>query len=82
MKDGGPAFPNVSFYQEEQDGKFSSQVDNPGMSLRQYAAIKAMHGLIIRGFTIHSFAARPDMLAQLIKDSYDIADAILDHEEK
>lgn len=70
-KDLSPKALAALSYSQEKEGLAD------GMSLRQYAAIEAMKGLIIRGFTISSFAAQPDMLAQIVKDSYDIADAIL-----
>lgn len=66
INDGGPAFPFV-----EPDTMVNVAV---GMTLRDYFAAKALHGLITTRHPHHYGEAGP---AQLAEDAYLIADAML-----
>lgn len=69
INDGGPAFPNVP------EGAGSRWADwDMGMTLRDYFAAKAMHGLITARHPDHHGQDGP---AQLAYDAYLIADAML-----
>lgn len=69
--DGGPAFPVIS------DVRYAPSFDHePGMSLRDYFAAKAMQGMV-SSFVNVMKADLPDFLRNLPATSYEIADAML-----
>ena len=70
--DGGPAFP--AFLPEGVDSY------NPGMTLRQYAAVAAMQGLLAAGrHGLFEENGRTDCTADSIaNDAATVADALLD----
>ena len=69
-QDGGPAFPTEGVV-------CSDGILYEGMTLRDYFAAKAMHGLIERGFT--EFGTSASMYANL---AYEYADAMLKAREE
>lgn len=75
MKDGGPAFPIANTYQpwnhdrSEYDGVVT-EIDAPGMSLRDWFAGQALAGLMVRG------------ALQAEATAYLVADAMLREREK
>ena len=65
--DGGPAFP-IPLHSE----KCPCPCGNPGMTLRDYFAAKAMNGL-----QSQIIQARVENVEDLVRRSYEIADAML-----
>lgn len=78
--DGGPAFPT--------DGKNEYPVGNNGMSLRDYFAAKAMHGLIvnldglINYFNESEITTRDEMAEKISEIAFDFADAMIKESQK
>jgi hypothetical protein len=72
IDDGGPAFPYLTA--SESGREVTTHEGEPGMSLRDYFAAKAMAGLIVN--------TTPDLAkgvsaSHIAKAAYDLADAML-----
>ena len=72
MNDGGPAFPVKNHHLKKGAiGCSDDWVDEPGMSLRDYFAGRAMEGIMANEEYID------DLFSEISKWSYEMADAML-----
>lgn len=71
INDGGSAFPRFPVMMKNQDGTITKQ--EPGMTLRDYFAAKAMQGLLSGLYSETSKYNLDDMPCE----AYEIADAML-----
>jgi hypothetical protein len=78
---GGPAFPQLGTQFNHDYGEREAVTVDPGMSLRDYAAIKAMTTLLA-GSHASSEGQFPELAAVVARLSFVMADAMLVEREK
>ena len=74
---GGPAFPVP--YSNEADGP--TVMPTQGMTLRDYFAARAMHGLMGRNWSHHT-GTDEELIAVWARSAYSVADAMLKEREQ
>ena len=78
---GGPAFPCDNIVVRKPNGSLSDHVSDPGMTLRDYFAAKAMQALIAHHGDVSSICDR-DSRVSLHFAAYDHADRMLEMRDK
>lgn len=82
QSDGGPAFPRSASHISDADlPLMTADNGSPGMSLRDYAAIMAMQG-ILASLTPEITLRTDDAKRALAADCYALADAMIAEREK
>jgi hypothetical protein len=80
--DGGPAFPSEWKEWDHDDMEWKLQYLHRGMSVRDYFAAKALHGVLASGRTTLNFESRPTKVDDIADAAYLMADAMLRAREK
>jgi len=84
---GGPAFPSPEILKDHDEGNYYLNYNNPGMTLRDYFAAKAMQGFLADLKTFNIICEQGDLKSMSPSDStskasYKIADAMLKERNK